>query len=251
MKIDFQSTHALKAVLEVQSGLRIGAGKDTVEIGGIDNPIIKHPHPPQHPYIPGSSLKGKLRSLLEWALGRVHMDGKVWGSNMAEVKPGDVILRAFGVTSDKWHEGPSRLIVRDAPLVKDWADRITKEGLAFTEAKTEVTINRIQGKAAGNMGPRTMERVPSGALFDVEMLFKQYSVDGDNGAGDLDALNRVIEAMRLLEQDALGGCGSRGCGRVAFSNVSVDGKDITGAFRSMPPLDKQKPHPFVTGGNRA
>ncbi len=249
MTIDYRRTHSVNAVLEVKSGLRIGAGKDTIEIGGIDNPIIKHPHPPQHPYIPGSSLKGKLRSLLEWALGRVHMDGKVWGSNMSEVKPGDVILRAFGVTNDKWHEGPSRLIVRDAPLVKEWADGITKSGLPFTEAKTEVSINRIQGKAAGT-GPRTMERVPSGALFDVEMLFKQYSVDDDNGAGDLDALNRVIEAMRLLEQDALGGCGSRGCGRVSFARVSVGGQDITKAFRAMPPLDRQKPYEFVSGDRR-
>ena len=51
--------------LELVTGLHIGAGNDEIRIGGIDNPVLKHPYSGQ-PYIPGSSLKGKVRSLLEW-----------------------------------------------------------------------------------------------------------------------------------------------------------------------------------------
>src|SRR5690625_3594512 len=85
--------------IELLSGLHIGAGKDTIEIGGIDNPVIKHPHTGQ-PYIPGSSLKGKLRFLLEWAFGSIRQDGLPWGANdrgeNRENDPGDPVLRIFG-----------------------------------------------------------------------------------------------------------------------------------------------------------
>lgn len=243
--ISFLKTHTIRCLLEVKTGLRVGAGKDSVEIGGIDSPVVKHPHT-QEPYIPGSSIKGKLRSLLEWALDCIEENGDVYGSGRGRnYPPGDVVLRTFGLTSDKWNEGPSRLIVRDAHLDKEWARSVVDRGLPLTEAKQEVTINRIEGKAA-QMGPRTMERVPAGARFEVEILFKRYSVDDDHGAGDLKCLNRVIEALRLLEQDALGGSGSRGYGRVEFSQMRIDGQDITSHFREMTAFDKKSPFPFVT-----
>ena len=54
--------YTITGTIETVTGLHIGAGKDSIEIGGMDNPVIKHPHTGEH-YIPGSSLKGKVRSL--------------------------------------------------------------------------------------------------------------------------------------------------------------------------------------------
>jgi CRISPR-associated protein Csm3 len=228
--------------------LRIGAGRDTVEIGGIDNPVIKHPHN-QHPYIPGSSLKGKLRSLLEWALNKIEDEGAVWGSDRRRsYQPDDQVLRIFGTTSDKWSAGPARIVVRDAVLDSHWAESVLSQGLPLTEEKTEVTINRIQGKAA-DMGPRTMERVPSGARFRMEILFKEYSIDGDGGSCDRRCLERLIEALRLLEQDALGGSGSRGYGQVEVLDLKLDGADIQGVFHSIKSIDPRKPTRFQVLGD--
>jgi len=246
MSIELRKTHVLTGILEVRTGLRVGAGRDTVEIGGIDNPVVKHPHT-QQPYVPGSSLKGKLRCLLEWALHCVEEDGAVYGSKRDRQYPaGDPILRIFGATSDKWEEGPSRLIVRDAHLEKDWLEQVLRAGLPLTEDKSEVTINRIQGKAA-SMGPRTMERVPAGARFEIEMLFKEYSVNGDGGETDRRSLERLIEGLRLLEQDALGGSGSRGYGRVAIKNLKLNGQDIQVQFEAIREISKDRATRILEG----
>jgi CRISPR-associated protein Csm3 len=231
----------VSGILIVRTGLRIGAGKDTIEIGGVDNPVVKHPHSGD-PYIPGSSLKGKIRSLLEWALGKVEESGDVYGSSArGHYDPRDPILRAFGTTTKNWEGGPSRLLVRDAHLEPAWRARIVDAGLPLTEDKSEVTINRIQGKAA-SMGPRVMERVPSGARFEFEMLFREYSVSGDDGQCDREAFARVIEGMRLLEQDALGGAGSRGCGRVEFASLRLNGADIQTGFDGITSIDRSSPN---------
>ncbi len=239
-RIELRKIYELRGIIELRTGLRIGAGRDTVEIGGLDNPVIKHPHTKQ-PYIPGSSLKGKVRSLLEWTLGKIEDDGSVYGSDRRRQYPaGDPILRIFGTTHDGWKDGPARVIFRDSLLQAEWVARVLRDGLPLTEEKSEVTINRIEGKAA-QMGPRTMERVPAGAKFDLEILFKEYSVDGDGGAKDRECLNWLITGLRLLEQDALGGSGSRGYGRVKFTDLKLGGKDIQGKFDSIREVGKDKP----------
>ncbi|MCP5425576.1 MAG: type III-A CRISPR-associated RAMP protein Csm3, partial [Gammaproteobacteria bacterium] len=179
------STHRISATLILRSGLHIGAGKDAIEIGGLDLPVVKQPFT-QEPYIPGSSLKGKLRSLLEWALNQVEDDGSVWGSNKSsQYDANDPILRAFGTTHKQWSGGPTRLLVRDAYLEKAWADSIREQGLPFTEEKMEVTIDRIQGKAKDG-GLRRTERVPAGARFELDMVFKVFAWNGDGGEIDRD-----------------------------------------------------------------
>jgi len=233
--------HHITATLVLRSGLHIGAGKDAIEIGGLDLPVVKHPFT-QEPYIPGSSLKGKLRSLLEWALNRVENDGNVWGSNKSgQYDADDPILRAFGTTHKQWRGGPTRLLVRDAYLEKAWADSIRDQGLAFTEEKMEVTIDRIQGKAKDNIGPRRTERVPAGARFELEMIFKVFDWNGDGGKTDRDCLNRVLEGLKLLERDALGGSGSRGYGRVRVENLKVDERDVQAGFDAIDRFDPDKP----------
>jgi CRISPR-associated protein Csm3 len=219
------------ATIKLLTGLHIGAGKDTIEIGGIDNPVIKHPHSGE-PYIPGSSVKGKLRYLLEWAFQPVYesvrSDGKPWGSDDNQpYRHDDPILRIFGTAAkrEKWPVGPTRLIVRDAMLRAAWRDEVLKSGETYTEEKTEVVIDRIAGKAHDKIGPRQTERVPAGAVFDLEMVFRLYDT-GDGGARDRECLNWLLAGLHLLEQDALGGSGSRGYGRIRFEDLTVRGDGI-------------------------
>lgn len=222
MQIRLAEIYELTGTIEIRTGLHIGAGKETLEIGGVDGPVVKHPHTGQ-PYIPGSSLKGKLRSLMEWATNKVpvHDSQPYYGVDAnADYDPTDPLLRIFGVTAKKWKGGPSRLIVRDSFPSPDWVAQVTKLGLPLVEEKTEVTIDRIQGKAAA-MGPRTMERVPAGARFALEMLFKVFDIDDDGGAADRSCLSELIKTMKLLEQDALGGSGSRGYGKLRFLDLRL------------------------------
>ncbi len=248
MTLQLLATHRITATLVLKSGLHIGAGKDAIEIGGIDLPVVKNPFT-QEPYIPGSSVKGKLRSLLEWAHGAVESDGSVWGSDRSGVKtgkyrPDDVVLRIFGTTDKAWHEtyhpGPTRLIVRDAPLNENWAETVRTRGLAFTEEKMEVAIDRIQGKARDG-GLRRTERVPAGSEFDLEMSFKVFTVDNDNGHTDGRCLDHLLEALKLLEKDALGGSGSRGYGRVEVCHLAVDGRHLAEAFAGITAIDPAHP----------
>jgi len=219
----------LTSVLEVKTGLHIGAGKDAIEIGGMDNPVIKHPHTLE-PYIPGSSLKGKARFLLEWAFNTVREDGRAFGFDDADAKArrdgGDVILRLFGTAASReaWSGGPTRLMVRDAPLERAWRKRMDEQGRLLTEDKTEVSIDRIAGKALDG-GLRQSERVPAGARFEVEIGYRMWSTEGDGGARDRQCLAWFIQALGLIEQDALGGSGSRGYGQVVFKDLKLNGLD--------------------------
>lgn len=211
--------------IELLSGLHIGAGKNSVEIGGLDNPVVKHPHTGR-PYIPGSSIKGKLRFLMEWAFGRVRSDGHPWGFDdkdpLQKFEADDPVLRIFGspVRRETWSAGPTRLVVRDAPLVEEWANEIVRKGLPLTEEKTEVVIDRIAGKAHERVGPRTTERVPAGALFELELVFRLFDT-GDGGARDRQCFNWLLAGLSLLEHAALGGSGSRGYGRIVFRDLRV------------------------------
>jgi CRISPR-associated protein Csm3 len=220
--ITFLGRAKLTAQIVLTSGLHIGAGKDTIEIGGIDNPVVKHPHT-KDPYIPGSSIKGKLRFLLEWAFGKIRSDGKPWGSDEREGQtshPDDPVLRLFGtpIKKEHWTGGPTRLIVRDAMLNDEWKNKTIKKFLPLTEDKTEVVIDRIAGKAHDKIGPRQTERVPAGAEFDLEIVFRAYDT-GDQGGRDEACLNWFIAGLALLEQDALGGSGSRGYGRIKLRDL--------------------------------
>jgi CRISPR-associated protein Csm3 len=246
--ITLLNTHRIAAALVLRSGLHIGAGKDTIEIGGLDSPVVKNPFT-REPYIPGSSIKGKLRSLLEWTLNCIETDepikGRVWGSDSRGFETGkytqnDPILRIFGTIHRKWAAGPTRLIVRDAQLDHSWRQAISERGLGLTEEKAEVSIDRIQGKARDG-GIRRSERVPAGAQFKLEMIFKVFAVDGDGGEVDRACLNRLLEGLKLLERDALGGSGSRGYGRIRVQGLAVDDVNLQERFDQIVHIDPQVP----------
>lgn len=192
-----------------------------MHIGGIDNSVIKHPLT-QSPYIPGSSLKGKIRTLLEWRSGAVQNNPltlKDVSKNPEEVKN---ILRLFGISGDTKNSeqevaeiGVSRLAFWDCALNEDWEKAIRDDNQLLTEAKSENTIDRITS-TAGN--PRQTERVPAGAEFDFKLMLRQF--EGDKP----ELLDLVLKGLKLLELDSLGGSGSRGYGKVKFTELTVDGE---------------------------
>ncbi|NUN09542.1 MAG: type III-A CRISPR-associated RAMP protein Csm3 [Ignavibacteriaceae bacterium] len=189
----------LNVEIEVLTGLHIGAGNDAVQIGGVDSAVIKDPIS-KLPYIPGSSLKGKLRSLLE-----------VEGSYGVK---DDKINKYFGptpeyITSKKedkaYVQTPTSLIFRDFMLAESerWAS-----GEITTEFKTEIRIDRDKGTAQ-DRALRTIERVPPSVKFVGQILIR-YSNDSE-----LTTIKSVLQkAFELLNNDYLGGSGSRGYGAV-------------------------------------
>lgn len=203
----------LKGKIELVTGLHIGGGDDTMKIGGIDNQVIKDPLT-KLPYIPGSSLKGKMRSLLEWQYTAVAarnngdvFDSKILKENenngLGNKQKAQTLLKLFG---DKTGEsGITRISVGDCFLSSEFKD----DKYIKTEAKYENTINR-QTSAAN---PRQMERVPAGLSFNFDIRVKVLDDKDDEKA----LKDMVEEGLKLVEQDYLGGSGSRGYGRVKFT----------------------------------
>jgi CRISPR-associated protein Csm3 len=187
--------------ISLTSGLHIGGSKDNVEIGGIDNPVIKMATKDNQPYIPGSSLKGKMRCLLEQIAGSTNVGGDAEVNNL------------FGYSVEN---KPSKLIVRDAYLQPISAELLRNcEGLdmPYTEGKWENVIDRVKGVADH---PRQTERIPAGVVFDVEFIVNVWDNDKKS-----DLLALLEKGIKALENDYLGGSGTRGYGQVKFSERIV------------------------------
>jgi len=242
-KMQLKDYLTLRGRLRCVTGLRIGGAAETIEIGGLDNPIIKHPLTGL-PYVPGSSLKGKMRALLELRLDKIDPRPEVDGRrnrNYGEVhRPGGYgcegegcpICRIFGSNAGEGKIGPSRLIVRDAYLTGEWEEKIKErllEGEPVTEIKYENTINRITAMA----NPRQMERVPAGVEFAFEIGYRVFDI-GDGGATDRRLFQHVIEGLQLVTADTLGGSGSRGYGKVAFEGLTLINLEGTHLFEDKP-----------------
>ena len=210
--------------IEAVTGLHIGGAPAGLAIGGLDNPVIRDPLTGQ-PYIPGSSLKGKLRSLAEKARGfdpedrsQVQQIGQV-RIHVCQ-KPEDYaecdVCQVFGVPGEIEHATPTRLTVRDVFLNPSSLEGARLD-FPSTEIKWEASIDRITSAAL----PRQVERVPAGALFTpFELVLSVYDL-GHNKAAEFERLKVVVQALQLLEDDYLGGLGSRGSGKIRFRNVSV------------------------------
>ncbi|MCF6265491.1 MAG: type III-A CRISPR-associated RAMP protein Csm3 [Desulfuromusa sp.] len=214
-----ENIYKIEGKITILTGLHIGAGNDTMEIGGMDQPIIKHPLT-DAPYIPGSSIKGKMRSLLET---RYFIDRSVTRNDyLSKGKPcncGETDCLActiFGNMAKNSATGPTRIVVRDANLTSEFQNMFNSGKLPM-EVKHENTIDRVKGTA---MYPRPLERVPAGVQFDFNISLKQYEGDADNLKG------YVLKGLKMIELDALGGNSSRGCGQVRFDNLKVDGESV-------------------------
>ncbi len=204
------------AILECKTGLRVGGSKEELEIGGTDNPIIRHPIT-KLPYIPGSSIKGKMRSLLEYRYDKVLINDKGIGVPCGCAQGDCLVCTVFGPHLKQTHNlGPSRLLVRDATLTPESVKSLQKmqeEGLLFAEVKRENIIDRKTGIAAKG-GLRTQERIPAGTTFQLRMSVRVFKDDPEQKV-----LSFIKEGLQLLQDDYLGGSGSRGYGEVELKDI--------------------------------
>ncbi len=220
----------ITGTIKLKSGLHIGGGDATMKIGGIDNEVIKHPIT-NDPYIPGSSLKGKIRSLLEWKLGLVGIN---------EGKPANV-TKNYPTDKEKNNAIKIAQLFGNGGEIKDDEELSKKVGVTRvsfndcelkekikTEVKFENSINRITSKADN---PRQTERVPSGAKFKFSVTVKVF--ENDSNLVDL-----LKEGMKLLEMDSLGGNGSRGYGKIKFEDLKQDGNSIQEEFDQIDPFSQ-------------
>lgn len=218
----FVENYLIKGIISCETGLHIGGSNDSVDIGGSDNPIIRDSIT-NLPYIPGSSLKGKLRTLLE--LNDIDSSKSVWekdGEPSSDINC--VATQIFGIAAnnksedlDKILKYPTRIIVRDSYPTKEtekkW--RESEEVIAGAELKIENTIDRIRSTA----NPRNVERVPRGSEFNFEIILSKYEDDENN-------FGALLKAMKLLEDNYLGGSGSRGYGQIRFKDITILKRDV-------------------------
>jgi CRISPR-associated protein Csm3 len=195
-------TKIVKGIITLETGLHIGGSKSSLDIGGLDSPVIKTPQ--GVPYIPGSSLKGKIRSLL--GLKEDSMDVK---------DDSELLIKMFG-SSEKGKETISRLIFRDAMLDEaDFKKVFSEDAIldtSFTEAKYENTIDRKSGTTKQG-GLRQIERVPAGAKFGLEIVVNIFDTDTE------DFVSILKEGISLMENNYLGGSGTRGYGKVKIEYI--------------------------------
>lgn len=209
----------LKGDIVIKTGLHIGGTNSQLGIGGPDNMVVRNPLS-NKPIIPGSSLKGKMRALLELTKGKYAKNGST--GNDPE------ITALFGSSAgDNGHA--SRLVVRDAELFADPNDRNwDNTDMLYTESKTEVTINRLTSMA----NPRTFERVPAGAVFNFEMVINVVS-DSETVEEQANTLSKLLnEGLALLEEDYIGGNGSRGYGKIEFKNLTAEDLNMSDMSKS-------------------
>lgn len=225
----------IEGTITAKTGLHIGGSSVGMSIGGADATVVRNPLT-NEPYIPGSSLKGKMRSLLE------KVEGK-FGPSIGEfIKNGpltefvnegndlkkedadriNLIVKIFGTMPEKIkgnEEVPSRLIVRDCELERESAAKLADSkdtDMPYTEVKTEVVIDRITSAAT----PRQLERVPAGAVFNMRMILNVYKGDDEKAM-----LDKILEGLVLVQNDYLGGKGTRGSGEVDIKISQLQYKD--------------------------
>jgi CRISPR-associated protein Csm3 len=226
--------------IEAVTGLHIGGSDTGIEIGGVDKTVIRDPIT-NRPYIPGSSLKGKVRSLVEKykGLGQNQRIGQgfIHSCTDAEQYARCDVCQIFGVPGEREFATPTRLVVRDVHL-SDASAKLLEErartDLPYTEVKTEVSIDRVTSAA----NPRQMERVPAGSVFGgtrrvvrngaereipqpAELVYSVYEGDACDPLRDVARLRTVVEGLQLLEDDYLGGLGSRGSGKVHIQSIRI------------------------------
>lgn len=200
-------------VLKLETGLHIGGASDFAPIGAVDAPFIRDSFTKQ-PIIPGSSIKGKLRTLLAKSMTN--------GYTLDKIENDDIkIKRMFGSANSgsKVAGMASRLQFFDLMMDKESVSRFEKLPMDtyIGEVKFENTIGRLTAQA----NPRQIERVPAGAEFVFRLV---YNIErSEEFSEDMETL---IKALKLIQMDYLGGHGSRGYGRISLGNFFVELLDV-------------------------
>ncbi|MCB9367142.1 MAG: type III-A CRISPR-associated RAMP protein Csm3 [Calditrichaeota bacterium] len=202
-----------QVTITTRSGLKIGGNKDTLGIGETDNPVVRDPLT-NFPYIPGTSIKGKTRSLLEHKFRANEVkNGQPCKCNSC------IVCKLYGCGDPTKATSPARLIFRDAMLSKDSRDNLERmlPG-SYVEVKMETRIDRKTGTAA-DRSLRNHERVPAEVDFEFDLVLRVFDEDK---AEYKQFLEYLAEAFEMLEQDYLGGNGTRGYGKVEV--IAADGE---------------------------
>ena len=205
--------------IELVSWLHIWAGKESLKIWWIDSPVVKHPLT-NIPYIPWSSIKGRMRGLLEmkkWEYssktGKDEKTGEEKTLYLSSEDPTKDCAKYFGCAWDK--KISSRLLFSDFAL--DITQEIVKPYITekwimksnFFEDKAENTIPRFN---SGTAKPRHIERIPSWVKFIWYITVIQDDVvDNDT------VKNLLEEWISLVEMTFLWWSWSRWYGRVKFT----------------------------------
>lgn len=215
MKYQLIKKIIIKGEIIAESGIMIGGSTSAFQIGGTDKQVIRNPINSK-PYIPGSSLKGKMRSLLELNKGTINSSRGNFGPTH---DPKHLAAQLFGHIKNREQNGnnsqqASRIIVRDAELLN--ADDFENTETLYTEVKAENSIDRITSAA----NPRFFERVPKGAKFGLEIIINIFNSNDPKAKQSDDEksfIDGVFTALKLVQDDYLGGGGSRGNGQIRFN----------------------------------
>ena len=234
VKLEYKGKIRLSGEIEALSGILIAGGTEEIEIGKIDKTFIKDPVTGL-PYIPGSSLKGVMRSMLEYKYSKISESGKVHNCS----NPDCEVCRVFGTAKESYW-GPTRVHVIDGLLTEETKTKLEERGLwTYTELKTENFINRIFGKAEN---PRTFERVPPGSKFHLNIDYFVFSGNlvligqgAEISREDIDKINDklkcekdiehfryLLESLVLAEDHGLGASISRGYGKIKITIKSIE-----------------------------
>ena len=202
----------IEASLVLKTGLHIGAASDFAPIGAVDSTFIRDPFTKQ-PIIPGSSLKGKMRTLL----ARSYAEG-YWLNDIKDDP--EIIQRLFGAANAENNSGrQARLQFFDIKMTKDSVEKFNQleTDTYIGEIKFENTIGRLDAMA----NPRQIERVPAGAEFAFKLV---YNIENEDEV--YDDIMLLADGLKLLQMDYIGGSGSRGYGRIGISDFKVDSFSI-------------------------
>ena len=212
--------HEITGVIHCLSGLRVGGSDELLQIGGTDLTCIKHPVTLK-PYIPGSSIKGKMRSEQEQRLGKFGAGGT---EPCGCARTDCLVCRVFGPHKKARHDlGPTRIVVRDAACTQG----------GETELKSENVINRKTGAA---LHPRKVERVVAGSDFSLRIGIQVWDLDEQityknkdkqDQKGGVALVEFVKDGLRALQQTGLGSGISKGSGEIEFRDLKLDGTPFT------------------------
>ena len=243
--------------LTLVTGLHIGGADDGMKIGGVDSPVMRREvfckedgtivfdteaRKSSEPYIAGSSLKGKIRTLLEHYFRLIDPLGK--GSVVdsktdfqgIDKKKRNLIVKLFGESAgNEGIEGEiniTRAVFRDCFITQEVRKASLNDKIKLFESKYENVIDRRTGTTIGG-GLRQIERVPSAVEFDFNMSIRVFGEDKEKLFK-----NTIILGLKLLELDALGGSGSRGYGRIRFDEVKIN-SELIKLDKSIQELDRE------------
>lgn len=190
----------IKGTIELLTGMHIGGSTQFAAIGAIDSPVMRDVFS-DLPMIPGSSLKGKMRTLM----------AKKYSPKLESHNDDPAIIRRLFGSSNKEKIEASRLIFSDAFISNE--KELKEIGISTTEIKVENTINRITAVA----NPRQIERAVRGSEFEFRIVY-----NADKEEEIVEDMKLLKEGLKFLEYDYIGGHGSRGYGRIGIKNLGVE-----------------------------